>query len=474
MRTKEAGMSARVLLMEDDPHTARLLTGALETERFEVAAFASARLGLPYLAEHPVDCILLDYRLQDTDGLECLRDIRARHYGVPVIMITAWGSQQLAVEAMKLGVSDYIVKEGRYLPKVPLKVREALGSRRLATAADGENEAHVATARVSRELRDGFRAAGIIGASAALERTFVDANAAARSNANVLLVGETGTGKELFARAIHSLGRRAHGPFLAQNCATLPEPLLESELFGHDKGAFTGATRRRRGLFAEADGGTLFLDEISEASLPIQAKLLRVVEDRVIRPVGDDETQRVDVRLITAANCDLEKAVQAHRFNGDLFHRLHVLAIHIPPLRERAGDIELLAEHFLTCLSEREEKSVAGFDAATLQLLARFTWPGNVRELQNEIHRLVVKAANGKRITPDLLSPCFRETPPPTADDRPLKDILREVRIAVVQERLRRYGYRVAATAASLGVSRESLWKMREKLGLQRKPDDEE
>ena len=467
-------MPARVLLIEDSAETARLLAGALGagSDPFEVATACSARDGLAHLAAHPVDCVLLDYRLPDADGLECLRTIRQRHPDLPVVVITGAGSEEVAVEAMKLGASDYLVKHGKYLVTVPVVVREALGRRELERTAAHYRSALRSSrreaSRLRRELRERYRLDGIMGESAAIEQALFLAERAAETRVTVLLEGETGTGKELFARAIHYHGPRARGPFLAQNCAALPEGLLESELFGHVRGAFTGAERARRGLFEEADGGTLFLDEVGEASPAIQAKLLRVLQDGEVRPVGGNGERKVDVRVIAASNGDLAEAARERRFRPDLYYRLRVFPIRLPALRERRGDIRLLALHLLERISAREGKTLRGFDARALRLLERYPWPGNVRELENEIHRLVLCAEPGERITPDLLAAWIVEGAPPAAGGgtRPLKEIVREVELATIRARLREHGYHRAATARSLGMTRESLWAKLRQLGF--------
>ena len=467
-------MPARVLLIEDSAETARLLAGALGagSDPFEVAAACSARDGLAHLAANPVDCVLLDYRLPDADGLECLRTIRQRHPDLPVVVITGAGSEEVAVEAMKLGASDYLVKHGKYLVTVPVVVREALGRRELERTAAHYRSALRSSrreaSRLRRELRERYRLDGIIGESAAIEQALFLAERAAETRVTVLLEGETGTGKELFARAIHYHGPRARGPFLAQNCAALPEGLLESELFGHVRGAFTGAERARRGLFEEADGGTLFLDEVGEASPAIQAKLLRVLQDGEVRPVGGNGERKVEVRVIAASNGDLGEAARERRFRPDLYYRLRVFPIRLPALRERRGDIRLLALHLLERIGAREGKTLRGFDARALRLLERYPWPGNVRELENEIHRLVLCAEPGERITPDLLAAWIVEGAPPAAGGgtRPLKEIVREVELATIRARLREHGYHRAATARSLGMTRESLWAKLRQLGF--------
>jgi two-component system response regulator AtoC len=467
-------MPASVLLIEDNGDTARLISGALRSasEPFEVATVFSARDGLQHLAEHVVDCVLLDYRLPDADGLGCLRQVRQAHPDVPVVLITGAGSEEVAVEALKLGASDYLVKHGKYLLTVPVVVREALGRAELERAAARYRSALRSSrrevSRLRRELRERYRIDGIIGESAGIEQALFLAERAAQARVTVLLEGETGTGKELFARAIHYHGPRARGPFLAQNCAALPEGLLESELFGHVRGAFTGADRHHRGLFEQAEGGTLFLDEVGEASAAIQAKVLRVVQDGELRPVGGSTARKVDVRVIAATNRDLAEAVREGRFRRDLYYRLRVFPIRLPALRERREDIRLLAVHLLDRLSTQEGKRLRGFDARALRLLERYPWPGNVRELENEIHRLVLCAEPGDRVTPDLLASWIVEGAPSAAGDgtRPLKEIVREVELATIRARLREHGYHRTATARSLGMTRESLWAKLRQLGF--------
>src|SRR2546428_2360670 len=412
-------MPARVLLIEDNPETARLLAGGLGagSAPFGGTAVGSARAGLAPLAQQEVDCVLLDCRLPDADGLECLRQVRQRCPDVPVVVITGAGSEEVAVEAMKLGASDYLVKHGKYLVTVPGVVREALGGRELERTAARYGSALRSSrrevSRLRRELRERYRLDGIIGESAAIEQALFLAERAAQTRVTVLLEGETGTGKELFARAIHYHGPRARGPFVAQNYAALPEGLLESELFGHVRGAFTGAERARRGLFEEADGGTLFLDEVSEASPAIQADLLRVLQDGAGRPVGGESSRKVDVRVIAASNRDLGVAAREGRFRPDLYYRLRVFPIRLPALRERRADIRLLALHLLERISAQEAKKLRGFDPRALRLLERYPWPGNVRELENEIHRLVLCAGAGQGVPPPPPPPRGAEGAPP-------------------------------------------------------------
>jgi two-component system, NtrC family, response regulator AtoC len=467
-------MPARVLLIEDDADAARLIAGALRaaTEPFEVNAVTSAGAALAHLAANAVDCVLLDYRLPDADGLEALRGIRQSHPDVPVVMVTGAGSEEVAVEALKLGASDYLVKHGKYVLTVPALVRDALGRRELARTAARYRSALRSSrrevSRLRRELRDRYRLDGIIGESPGIEQAIFLAERAAQARVTVLLEGETGTGKELFARAIHYHGPRARHAFLAQNCAALPEALLESELFGHVRGAFTGAERTHRGLFENADGGTLFLDEVGEASPAIQARLLRVLQDGEVRPVGGDASRRVDVRVIAATNRDLAQAVREGRFRRDLYYRLRVFPIRLPPLRERRPDIRLLAVSLLRRFAADAGKRIPGFDPRALRLLERYAWPGNVRELENEIQRIVLCAETDERITPDLLASWIAEGAPSAAaeSERPLKEIVREVEVATIRARLREHGYHRSATARSLGMTRESLWAKLRQLGF--------
>jgi two-component system response regulator AtoC len=476
-------MAAHVLLIEDDADTAALIADTLRAVQLRVTHVAEAAAGLAEVGNGDVDCVLLDYRLRDGDGLQCLREIVGLRPDVPVVMITGWGSEEVAVEAMKLGARDYIAKHGRWLITVPVKVREALGRARLERmTAHMRRELHAARDEVSRlrhDLVSRYRANGIIGESLAIGEAMRQAELAAHTRATVLLEGETGTGKELFARAIHYHGARARGPFEVLSCTEPGDGTLQSDLYGHVRGGFTGAVRDRRGAFARADGGTLFLDEVGKAPLAVQEKLLRIVEDGVLRPVGGDECRQVDVRIIAATNGDLRKAVQEGRLLPDLYHRLSVFPIRLPPLRERVEDIRLLAAHFLHALGQREGKGVAGFEPATLQILQRYPWPGNVRELQNEVYRALIRADEGARITPALLTPALVEAAAPDGaraldrPNRPLREIVDEVTTTVITDALRRNGNHRARTARSLGVSREWLWAMMRRLRIGRSDSGE-
>jgi DNA-binding NtrC family response regulator len=468
-----------ILIVDDDPETRARLDRALRQsgDGWDVREAATATEGLALASAPDVECVLLDYRLPDADGLTCLRELRRARPELPVVMVTGSGSEAVAVQAMKLGAADYVVKHATYVQVVPGLVREALGRRalaRLATDSSGRGGTPRGLPALDPPTRARFDAVGLVARSPAMLRVLALVARAAQSKVTVLIEGESGTGKDLCARALHDLGPRASRPFLAQNCAAVPEPLLESELFGHARGAFTGADRARPGLFEQADGGTLFLDEIGEASAAVQAKLLRVLQDREIRPVGATSARRLDVRVVSATNRDLRRDITEQRFRRDLLYRLSVFPIFVPPLRERREDIAPLAERFLEKCAREEAKPLAGFDPETLALMERHAWPGNVRELQHEVHRLVLCAEPEERIAPDALAPWVTEnlTALP-ASAAPLREIMRQVETVIVQSRLREHGYRRGDTARSLGITREALWAKLRALGLTAPaPDD--
>jgi DNA-binding NtrC family response regulator len=376
-----------ILVVDNDPEMLTVLRRHFESEGYAVAAVAGGREALEALAEASFDVVLTDLVMDDVDGLALVRETQARDPAQRVVLMTAFATLETAIEAIRAGAYDYLTKPFK-LGEATLAVQRALDDRRLRE----ENR----TLRAQVERRFSFES--ILGRSKPMQMVFEQIRAMAASDGTVLILGESGTGKELVARAIHQQSvRRARG-FVPVNCAAIPENLLESELFGHERGAFTGADRKRRGLFLEADGGTLFLDEVGDLSLPLQAKLLRALQDRSIRPVGAQQDIRLDLRVISATHRDLPVLVQEGKFREDLYYRLAVLPLRLPSLRERTDDILLLAQHFLERSATALGKTVEGFDPDASAWLLGHRWPGNVRELENVVERAVTLTV-GPRIT---------------------------------------------------------------------------
>jgi DNA-binding NtrC family response regulator len=373
-----------VLLADDEEGILKTLGRALREDGHAVTATASAPEAARLLAEGSFDVLVVDHRMPGRTGLELIRDLAA---SVPeaerpqVVMMTAHATVENAIEAMKLGAYDYLQK--------PFEVDELLVAVRRALEHQSLSRQH---RYLLSEREEDFDHYGIVGRSPAVEELLRKIELVARSKSTVLVTGETGTGKELVARAIHARSAQRDMPLIKVNCAAIPEALLESELFGHVKGAFTGATSNRRGRFALADGGTIFLDEIGTLSLAVQAKLLRVLQEREFEPVGSERTESVDVRVIAATNRDLRAMAGEGRFQEDLFYRLSVIPIELPPLRSRREDVPLLVEHFVHKHAQRVGRAVEGVEPAALERLSAYHWPGNVRELENAIERAVVLA----------------------------------------------------------------------------------
>ncbi len=377
----------KILVAEDERNLREGIAEAFRDAGHEVVEAEDGEQALEEVRAQLFDLVITDYKMPGIDGLELLRRIRMINDQVAVIMITAYGTVEGAVEAMRLGAYDYIQKPFQ-LEELELKAERALEHRRLITRLMLADR---------RELVHRFD--NIVGESPAMRRIFDVIAKVAPSNATVLILGETGTGKELIAEAIHRNSNRKDGPFVKVNCAALPENLLESELFGHERGAFTGADRQRIGRFELANEGTLFLDEIGTMSLATQAKVLRVLQEREFERLGGTRTIRSDVRLIAATNRDLEEAIEAGEFREDLYYRLNVVTIRMPPLRERKEDIIPLATTFLERFARDMKKPMRGFSPAALRLLTRYNWPGNIRELENTIERAVLMA-DGEIIEP--------------------------------------------------------------------------
>jgi DNA-binding NtrC family response regulator len=371
-----------ILLVDDEEKILKTLGRALRDDSHEVVTAANARDAQRLLTERSFDLLIIDFLMGDRTGLDVIRELAGstpESERPAVVMMTAHGSIESAVEAMKLGARDYLQK--------PFEVEELLV---LARRALEDQRARTGLRYLLSERDAEFNHYGIIGKSRAILDVIARAELVAESKSTVLITGETGTGKELVARAIHARSAQRTMPLIKVNCAAIPETLLESELFGHVRGAFTGATFTKKGRFALAEGGTIFLDEIGTVSLAVQAKLLRVLQDREFEPLGAERTQKVDVRVITATNRDLRQLVSEGKFLEDLFYRLNVIPIEMPPLRDRREDIPLLVEHFVRRFAERTGKTIDGVDDNAMTELARYEWPGNVRELENTIERAVV------------------------------------------------------------------------------------
>jgi two-component system response regulator PilR (NtrC family) len=376
--------SHRVLLIEDEAGLREVLALALEGAGFQVRAVgrlveaqAALDLALP-------DAVVTDLRLKDGTGIDLLRTLKARAIAMPVVVMTAYATTEVTVEALNLGAVDFITK--------PFQHEELISTLQgLLAQAQAEHAAEELPA-----------SGDLIGVGGTMRKVQALVGKVARADTGVLITGESGTGKEVVARLIHRYSERAKGPFIAINCGALPEALLESELFGFEKGAFTGATAMKRGLFEEASGGILFLDEIGEMPLPLQVKLLRVIQERKVRRVGASEERPVDVRIIAATNRDLRTWAQEGKFREDLYYRLNILAIELPPLRERAEDLPLLAEYFLRRFCKKLGKGAMSLHPDTLEMLKAYRWPGNVRELENLMERCVALNPGGP-ITKDLL-----------------------------------------------------------------------
>ena len=387
----------RILVIDDEPSIRELLKDFFTGKGFEVATSSDGETALNLLKDNKFDLLLLDLMMPGMNGLDVLREIASEKLDIPSIMITAYASVSTAVEAMKLGAFDYITKPF-VLEDVYLTARRALDVSRLQE----ENY------RLKKELKKKFSTHKIIGNSLPLQEVIKFIEKIADTDSTVLITGESGTGKELVAKTIHYNSSRARNTFVPLNCAAIPKDILESELFGHEKGAFTGAVTTRIGRFELANNGTLFLDEIGELAPSLQVKLLRVLQEKEFERVGGIKTIKVDVRIIAATNRDLEKAVKEGTFREDLYYRLNVIPLHLPPLRKMKEDVPLLVEHFVAEISKRKKKEPPKISPETMNYLVNYKWPGNVRELENLIERLII-LKEGDHITPDELPERFLE-----------------------------------------------------------------
>jgi two-component system response regulator PilR (NtrC family) len=449
----------RILVVDDEQSMRELLAIMLRREGFEVVLAESRATAASVLARDPVDMVITDIRLPDGDGIEILRHVKAATPDTVVIVMTAFGSTEAAVGAMKLGAHDYLTKPFD-VEELKIVVRSALEKQRL-------QEENI---RLRAELRSRHGLERIIGTSPALAAVLEMAKAVAGTSSTILISGESGTGKELVAKAIHALSPRRDAPFVSINCGALPETLLESELFGHVKGAFTDAHQTRKGLFEAAHRGTLFLDEVGETPPSMQVKLLRALQERQIRKVGGTDEIEVDVRVMAATNHSLEDLVRERRFREDLFYRLNVIPLRIPSLRERREDIPLLANHFLKRFSRDMGKPVTSIADEAMALLARYDWPGNIRELENVIERVVALETTAQVQNARLLDLLQPRSPAPPAQSLgegfSLDGHLRSIEAGLLQGAMSQAGDDRALAAKLLGVTRRSLRYLISKHGV--------
>jgi two-component system response regulator AtoC len=453
---------ATILVADDDVVARELLAEALRKEGYHVEAFAGGEAVIARGRQGRVDLVLTDIRMGAVDGLTVLREFKRVSPNTAVVVLTAFGSLEGAIEAIKQGAYDYLAKPFKK-EDIKLVVKRALDHCRLLQ----EN------ARFREELKSKDEWSPLVGSSTAMLEVYKLVARVAESKSTVLLQGESGTGKELIARAIHTNGPRRDKPFIPVNCGALPDTLLESEMFGYEKGAFTGATGTKVGLFESANGGTLFLDEIGELGQALQVKLLRVMQDQEVRRVGGTTSTRVDVRIIAATNRDLEQLVKEGKFRDDLFYRLKVVPITLPSLVDRREDIPMLVHHFLQKCAAGTDHAVRGVLPETMVLLTQYRWPGNVRELENAIER-AVSLSHGPLLTPDDLPEVIRQSATTEADARLSQaDQLDEVCLTLEEVEKRHLtrvlketkGNKVKA-AKILGIDRRTLYRMAERFGL--------
>ncbi len=443
----------RILIVDDEKAIQTTLRGVLEDEGYRVSAVGSGPEALALVQDEAPDLVFLDIWMAGMDGLEALAELKRLRPESAVVMISGHGTIETAVKATKLGAYDFVEK--------PLSLEKTL-----LTAARALE--HSRLERENRDLRERLdRGQEIVGKSALIDELRAQIATAAPTNGRVLIHGENGSGKELVARAIHTLSARREDPFVEVNCAAIPEELIESELFGHERGAFTGAVARRRGKFELADQGTIFLDEVGDMSLKTQAKVLRVLEEQTFERVGGKETIRVDVRVLAASNQNLREQIAAGRFREDLFYRLSVIPIGVPPLRQRKEDIPLLVEHFIKLFSGENGKRPKTISVEALAYFLSYDWPGNVRELRNMVERLVIMAPHDV-IGPEDLPPPLRprEAGEEPQKERTLKEARESFERAYILAELRVLDWNMTRTAEKLGIERSHLYRKLKAYGI--------
>lgn len=452
-------MTTTVLVVDDDDAHRGMLRMMLKSWGYTVEEAADGDEAVEKVHAKAFDAVLTDVRMGKVNGIEAMKQILSYNPSLPVILMTAYSSVETAVDALRIGAYDYLIKPLDF-DALKETLKKAIEHSRLGV----ENR------ELRRQFSEENASTEIIGRSPAITSMLSMIRTVAPTEATVLITGESGTGKELVARALHAQSLRKDEPLVTVNCAALAETLLESELFGHEKGAFTGADKRREGRFKQADRGTLFLDEIGEMPIGVQAKLLRALQQGEIQRVGSDKSEHVDVRVIAATNRDLRKEVEERHFREDLYFRLNVISLEVPPLRQRKEDIPLLAAHFLSHYAERNHKNVKGFSAQCMDMLLHYDWPGNVRELQNAVERAVI-LCTGEYVTgPELpvnIAKLAAEALPKSTDiSSSLAGLpLEEVERRAIEETLRETGDNKSAAARKLGITRATLHKKLRKYG---------
>jgi DNA-binding NtrC family response regulator len=457
-----------IIVVDDDPEMRSMVVDHLKRQNYQVRDFESGLDAVKYLASNGLDALgtellLTDLRMPEIDGLDLLQQVRRLPNQFPVIIMTAFATVDTAVEGLRRGAFDYITKPFK-LNELSLTIERALSYYRLKM----QNQA------LTSAVYKNWNRQSLVGKSSAIQSIFDLIERVGPASTNVLVTGESGTGKEVVARALHNQSPRAQKPFIAINCTAIPDTLMESELFGHVKGAFTGATGDKKGLFEEANGGTIFLDEIGDMDMALQAKLLRVLQERQIKPVGSNQSKAIDVRVIAATHKDLKKAIANGVFREDLYYRLSVIPIVIPPLRHRPEDIPLLAHHFLRKYSALNGGKVTSFTQDALRKLMTLNWPGNVRELENMVERLVVLSRSQQIDTPDI--PTTEQSSSEQFFGQATNDspTLEELEKRYIQLVLEKTGGKKEKAAQILGINRRTLYRKEKDYGFATSDEDEE